>query len=602
MRLAKSLVSSVLVGGAIAATITVVSCGRTVAPKSELKDYQEFSLQQRLDDFNYITGIFDEYYAMLEYKEQRFGFNWTNLKSEYLKRISADGLSRTEFAKIMQELVAQVKDAHTSASFLRDALSEGMEIKIATLGFSTTREIKDGKNIAKVSSVYQKFFSSRDEAPVKAGDILVSLNGRDIDAVVKEDLIKYRDLGQSESNLTMSYGMGLTNRWNIFNPELPSGEVVAKIKRGDTVFDVKLNWVKASLSDLIVNQESGSDNKTKSIRQIVDVRQDGTFIVQERKTGPFLPGSLLPASDNVKSLKMRLAYQNEVAMSKLLGSVPGEDYPASSTDIEAEGLKFKLINSEKGLLASYRVEDFVFSRFLCGTPVEISEGFSVATCKALTGEDYAKAFVKLKALGVKALVLDLRSNGGGFLDAGYELMRAFFKSSFELNKASLRLNEEWVGDMRYAANSEYVPVAVRDAYAQTVKTLEADIAANKKLSSPVSIMGLNAAPGVETAWEGKTYVIVDEMCASMCDIFSTLMQDHKRATILGKQSMGAGGNVIGFAPSPHMKMAVSQTASVMYRLDGSIIENEGVKPDSAMEVTVGDDFWSKVLATVTREL
>ena len=601
MRLSYSVLSRALIGGAVAAMIMTSSCGRVVSPKSQLADYQEFTVQQRLDDFNYITGIFDEYYAMLNYKESRFGFNWATVKAEYQAKISAEGVTRTEFAKLMQELVAQVKDAHTSAQFLRDAYSEGQEVKIATLGFTTTREVQGGKNLAKVSSVFKQFYPSDDSAPIKTGDIVLAINGRDVDTVAKEDLIRYRDLGQAESNLTVAYS-ALANRLNVQNAELPSGDAIVKVKRGEDELEVKLNWVKASLWDILVKQDSDSENKTKAIRQIVDVRPDGSFIVQERKSGVISSDDLLPAAASVKGLKMRLAYQNDVALAKLIGAIPGDDYPASSTDIEAEGLKFKLINSEKGLLASYRVEDFAWSRFVCGTSVDLGNGVSISFCKFLSGEDYAKAFAKLKALGVKALVLDLRSNGGGYLDAGYELARAFFKSTFETNKASLRLNEEWVGEMRYLANASYLPVAVRDAYAQTVKTLETDIAANKRISSPVSIMGLSNASGVENAWEGKTYVIVDEMCASMCDIFSTLMQDHKRATVLGKQSMGAGGNVIGFGPSPHMKIAVRQTASVMYRLDGSIIENEGAKPDSPMESTVGDEFWTKVLSAVTRDL
>jgi C-terminal processing protease CtpA/Prc len=583
-----------------AATMTLSSCGRVTQPKSELADYQEFTLQQRLDDFNYITGIFDEYYAMLNHKEQRFGFSWEKLKSEYLTRITANGLSRTEFAKIIQELVAQVKDAHTSAQFMRDAYSEGMEVKVATLGFATTREIKDGKNLAKVTKVYKKFHPSDDATPVKTGDIIVAINGVDIDTVAKDELIKYRDLGQKESNLTFAYSV-LANRLNISNAELPTGDVVLKVKRDDVEFDVKLSWIKARLWDIMSGQQDDSEVRTKAMRQIVDVKADGSFIVQERMGGAISSEDLLPAAHG-KSLKLKISHQQDVAFANLLGAVQTEDYPVFSTDIESEGLKFKLINTDKGLLASYRVEDFVFSRFACGEWIDIGGGAKIATCRLLDGENYAKAFAKLKTLGVKALVLDLRSNGGGLLIAGHELARAFFKSTFEINKASVRLNEEWVGELRSAVHDDSLPIAVRESYAETMKTLDADIASNKRLSSPISIMGPSRASGVEKPWEGKTYVIVDEMCASMCDIFSTLMQDHKRATILGKQSMGAGGNVIRFAPSPHMKISVSQTASVMYRLDGSIIENEGVKPDSTMETTAGEEFWKNVLSVVTREL
>jgi len=79
-------------------------------------------------------------------------------------------------------------------------------------------------------------------------------------------------------------------------------------------------------------------------------------------------------------------------------------------------------------------------------------------------------------------------------------------------------------------------------------------------------------------------IMVNEMCASMCDIFAGIMQDNKLATIVGSRTVGAGGNVVNHPQAPNSKISVSQTESLILRRDGSYIENNGVTPDVVMPV------------------
>jgi len=77
----------------------------------------------------------------------------------------------------------------------------------------------------------------------------------------------------------------------------------------------------------------------------------------------------------------------------------------------------------------------------------------------------------------------------------------------------------------------------------------------------------------------KTVLMVNEMCASMCDIFTGILQDNKLAKVFGMQTMGAGGNVTTHFQAPNSGVSIQQTESLIVRSNGEYLENNGVKPD-----------------------
>ena len=568
-----------------------VSCGKNLPqPNAQLEDFREFTEPLMVEDFHWITGIFEEYYGMLEYKEERLGFNWEDLKAEYLNRIITEQPNHEDYAGIIQEFVARMEDAHTRTTLYRDAYVEGMKLKVSTLGFATERAFVSENDIVRVNRIFEKVVGSTKRFPIKVGDELISINDRSTEAMIKEDILRYRNLGQKESNKTMGAAY-LTNRLNTMFAHLPKGKADVKVKRGDKTFTIQLEWLKVDASDLRAQSESNH-------QEIVSIEADGSFIIKENST---LSNDISSASyQNIpQTFRQEIFMNPDASFLKTLSTSPGKDYSSDHQDFTSGDLKFKLFETDQGLSAIYRVEDFMFSRMLC-KPMFQSGGFAFSACKPLMGEDYGKAFSNLKKIGVKNLVLDLRSNGGGALSLGYELVRAFSPSGLEGNLVRVRLNEEWVGRFKSIAESPHVDVATKKAFEGYYATIQEDIKTSARMSSKVSITGRNYLYGVDKHWDGDTFILVDEMCASMCDIFSTLMQDHGLAKVIGKQSMGAGGNVIGFQESPHAKIGISQTASIMYRLDGSVIENEGVKPDLPLESTVGSTFWRSVKSFIEK--
>ncbi|WP_426670050.1 S41 family peptidase [Mucilaginibacter sp. McL0603] len=113
---------------------------------------------------------------------------------------------------------------------------------------------------------------------------------------------------------------------------------------------------------------------------------------------------------------------------------------------------------------------------------------------ATTDADFRRAFKKLKAEGMQRLVLDLRGNGGGYLNSATALASEF------LDKGKLIV------------------------YTQGIHEQRADYFATDS--------GLFK--------HGKLAVLIDEYSASASEILAGALQDFDRAVIVGRRSFGKG--------------------------------------------------------------
>lgn len=113
---------------------------------------------------------------------------------------------------------------------------------------------------------------------------------------------------------------------------------------------------------------------------------------------------------------------------------------------------------------------------------------------ATSAKEIHDAIANLKDQGMKSLILDLCMNGGGYLEAGFEISGEF------LPKKSL--------------------VVYTEGRTQPRQTFET--------RSDGSFM------------KGKLIVLVDEYSASAAEIVTGALQDHDRATVVGRRTFGKG--------------------------------------------------------------
>jgi carboxyl-terminal processing protease len=141
----------------------------------------------------------------------------------------------------------------------------------------------------------------------------------------------------------------------------------------------------------------------------------------------------------------------------------------------------------------------------------------------------------------KAVVVDLRGNGGGYLQSAQEI------ASIWLDEGQAIVSERSGG--------------------QTVETLKAD--------------GNNVLKGKQTV------VLIDEGSASASEILAGALQDHGKAKIVGQQSFGKGSvqDVVKLRNGAQLKVTIAR----WYTPNGKNISKHGIAPDVVIVAGKDDD-------------
>ncbi|MDP2417731.1 MAG: S41 family peptidase, partial [Hydrogenophaga sp.] len=171
---------------------------------------------------------------------------------------------------------------------------------------------------------------------------------------------------------------------------------------------------------------------------------------------------------------------------------------------------------------------------------------------------------------LKGLVLDLRNDPGGLLDAAVALSAAFLPESVTVVSTNGQLED-----------SKFVYKAIPQHYLRR--------------SGPDPIQRLtNATQGALK--KVPLVVLVNEGSASASEIVAGALQDHKRATIMGSQTFGKGSvqTVRPLGPDTGLKL----TTARYYTPSGNSIQAKGIVPDVMVDETLEGNVFA---ALRTRE-
>ena len=172
-----------------------------------------------------------------------------------------------------------------------------------------------------------------------------------------------------------------------------------------------------------------------------------------------------------------------------------------------------------------------------------------------TVEDFVKKVEELYKQDpkLKGLVLDLRNDPGGLLDASIAISAAFLPENVVVVSTNGQMAESRMSFR--ATPADYV----RRGGADPLKRLPA---------------ALKTVPLV---------VLVNEGSASASEIVAGALQDHKRATIMGAQTFGKG-SVQTIRPLPG-DTALKITTARYYTPAGRAIQAKGIAPDVLLDET-----------------
>lgn len=163
---------------------------------------------------------------------------------------------------------------------------------------------------------------------------------------------------------------------------------------------------------------------------------------------------------------------------------------------------------------------------------------------------------------LKGLVLDLRNDPGGLLDAAVAVSAAFLPEDVTVVSTNGQLAES---KATFKAAPEFYQ---RRGSGDPLKRLPA---------------GIKTVPLV---------VLVNEGSASASEIVAGALQDHKRATIMGSQTFGKGSvqTVRPLGPDTGIKL----TTARYYTPSGKSIQAKGIVPDVMIDETAEGDLFASL--------
>lgn len=157
---------------------------------------------------------------------------------------------------------------------------------------------------------------------------------------------------------------------------------------------------------------------------------------------------------------------------------------------------------------------------------------------------------------LKGLVLDLRGNPGGLLEASVAMSAVFLPSNVTVVSTNGQL-----------ADSKFIYKAAPEFYV-------------RRSDDPVARLHENTRGMFKTI---PLVVLVNEGSASASEIVAGALQDHQRATLMGSQTFGKGSvqTVRALGPDTGLKL----TTARYYTPKGRSIQAKGIVPDIMVDET-----------------
>jgi Peptidase family S41 len=180
------------------------------------------------------------------------------------------------------------------------------------------------------------------------------------------------------------------------------------------------------------------------------------------------------------------------------------------------------------------------------------------------------AFTKIYLSNYQSLIIDLRENTGGTIEAGMALSKHLFDSTFF---GGVFLTQKWF--------NRHLNPPLRSDYEKFQSFSAANF--DQIISGIHTTEGLclKIIPNAQT-FKGKLYVLTSQKTASTCEPIVYALKQQKKAIIIGKTTAGAMMNGEKFDLWNGFKIYVP-TADY-YTSDGFRIDQKGVKPDIETKV------------------
>lgn len=576
------------------------------------------STDEKIADLYWIYSQYGENYAPLELKEKTFGINFEKLKQDYVEAAKKT-TTNDEFYDLMFKFVAEFKDAHNSAALTNSSLPD--RAQVAFLGFSG---IRSGETL--VVKKLLPTITKDSNFPIKTGDEITKIDGKNLKDLIKEELLPLRNLGSDEANIT--YHMNkLFTRVSTMNGLPKNKDAVISLKRGGDEYEFTIPWVVKDLHQFQAEQEKAKESQKTEAKQVEPRQSESNFLMfSDAMDSTLFKFNFVGFNGRIEKPVAILNKVMNGLRKKFADGFRMVDYVSEwspMADSDETKAPLEILKDQRLVLtnAVYLSESKTYPAYIApkkiykdGEETEETkligyiyvDTFSPESDEEAVLKEFKATIMAMQSMGVSDLVIDTINNGGGSLVLGMKMAQLLSNKKVEMPKMQMRLSDSWMD--QFQQESLHASSDAEGEYARRILVdMESAKKAGKRLSDPISaemLAPFSIQANTDLKKPFKIVLLVNEMCASMCDIFAGILQDNQMATIVGSRTMGAGGNVVNYNQAPNSHLDLRQTESLILRKDGSYIENNGVTPEVVMAVNESakdkyDDVLNKAIDILT---
>jgi hypothetical protein len=491
------------------------------------------------------------------------------IQSLRLLRLRQAGIDERAFQSAMVDVFLGLRDLHTNY-----ILPSGYRQKMAFLPFRV-EEFYEPSGVDLTSGV-RKYVVSwvspvNTVTSLKEGMVVTHWNGSPIDLAVARN--GSREAG-SNADARRAQGIeALTLRW--LGMSLPPDEdwVNLTYTDGTTTFDSRFEWEIIDLSDrptLLAGLDSASGSK---LQLGLDLNR---VLLERARKFVFDPQAVAVEQEVAANLKASVTKAARAGVEAAAADAPAPPRAETSTVPD--------VFPRFGAVTVAGVGTFGYVRLKSFAP---NSGNVEATV-----QEFARI---LGTLPQEGLILDVRGNGGGYINIGERILQM------------LTPREIVPEPFHFLATPLTLAMTTRgNGLLEWNETIGQGLESGASFSQGFPLTDPHDCNDVGQLYQGPVVLVTDGLCYSTTDIFAAGFQDHRIGPILGCHgSTGAGGaNVVEhddlrglaiaptnpFKPLPQgagMRVAFRRCTRVGSRT-GSPVEDYGVVPDHRYYLSKAD--------------
>jgi len=540
--------------------------------------------KKMLQTLDYVASIYTEHYAPLGWKQQ----NGVDLKKVYQdirkQVVDTPNMSFRQFQNLLAKFVASTKDYHTGIQFF------------------STEKAKLPLFIMQAEGKYYIAYVDRTklseaEFPYQVGDEVVEFAGKPTAEAI-EDIVKATGENVRSTDLRLAE-MRLTSRIRQTGAEVPQGPVGLKIKTSDGVEHVvTLEWA----------------YQGEVVPQDVPVL-DGGLDAQTQQMDLGLGRADLDIPS--RSVAQKIVDALRAAVRKLLPDAAHPHAQIFKSNAEADSANKFIIGSREsyvpklGKVLWEMPKNMPLHAYIFENAAGKLIGY-VRIPHYMGEEKEAALFAQLIAQLEKktdGLIIDQLNNPGGSLFYMYSLLSNLTDKPLIVPQHKLLVDESdayWAAQMmeeaaKEGAEKEVVKamkkefnLSVDDGLTQKVlgyaKFIIDELKSGRRLTRLFHLFGIDKiAPHPVAHYTKPMLLLINALDFSCGDFFPAILQDNKRATLMGVRTSGAGGGVKSMEFLNQFGIAqLAYTWTIAERPNGQPIENLGVTPDIKYDLTAND--------------